>query len=106
MVSNILGGNEMALNGKAMVKYHNDMNNIFLKGFKRNELILFFFYSLSNEFCWTRRKRFSKEWLIELTKWNGKNKAYFSKTLDELCKKMIIMYARIDNKNTWIYYFI
>ena len=32
----------MALNGKAMVKYHNDMNNIFLKGFKRNELILFF----------------------------------------------------------------
>ena len=25
----IRGGNEMALNGKAMVKYHNDMNNIF-----------------------------------------------------------------------------
>ena len=46
MVSNILGGNEMALNGKAMVKYHNDMNNIFLKGFKRNELILFFSFSL------------------------------------------------------------
>ena len=45
-----------------------------------------------------KKKRFSKEWLIELTKWNGKNKAYFSKTLDELCKKMIIMYARIDNK--------
>ena len=60
MVSNILGGNEMALNGKAMVKYHNDMNNIFLKGFKRNELILFFFYSLSNEFCWTRRKKIFK----------------------------------------------
>ena len=52
-------GNEMALNGKAMVKYHNDMNNIFLKGFKRNELILFF-YSLSNEFCWTRRKKIFK----------------------------------------------
>ena len=34
MVSNILGGNEMALNGKAMKKYHNDMNNIFLKDLK------------------------------------------------------------------------
>ena len=27
-----------------------------------------------------------------------KIKHIFSKTLDELCKKMIIMYARIDNK--------
>ena len=98
MVSNILGGNEMALNGKAMVKYHNDMNNIFLKGFKRNELILFFSILSQMSFAGQEEKRFSKEWLIELTKWNGKNKAYFSKTLDELCKKMIIMYARIDNK--------
>ena len=49
----------MALNGKAMVKYHNDMNNIFLKGFKRNELIYFFLFSQMS-FAGQEEKDFQK----------------------------------------------